>query len=277
MDGTDPKTGERPFTLSKSYSPVSHPSTVGHFDLIVKSYEEQRPGGGVGKYICDMDVYRDSIVASLKAQRIMHGSPHVLGRGWKHIGLVAGGTGIAPLLQIAKIVLESNVNATSDDEEFDDGDDDDNQEVQVHLLFINRNEHDILGRSEIEEMVQRHPDQFHVFYALTNYTPTSTTTNNDSSDTSSRNGSSNNNKYLIGRGDVEMARIALPPPSSGPGGGGTDTMIFVCGKDGFVEHWGGPVGRAPPPPGKKKGPKIQGPLTGVLADAGYTPDQVFKY
>ena len=49
-DGIDAKTGQ-PKTLSKSYSPVSHPSEEGSFELIVKSYPIQ-PGGGVGKYIC---------------------------------------------------------------------------------------------------------------------------------------------------------------------------------------------------------------------------------
>mmetsp|Transcript_58248 Transcript_58248/g.142406 ORF Transcript_58248/g.142406 Transcript_58248/m.142406 type:complete len:501 (-) Transcript_58248:44-1546(-) len=266
--GTCPKTLQSPHTLSKSYSPVSHPSLKGRFDLIVKSYDDGedgggRPGGGVGKYICDMDVGQ-SITASLKSERIMHGSPHVLGRGWKHIGLVAGGTGIAPLLQIARIVLNDrggdagadsgddavSISASDQDEERIVDDD-----VQVYLLFINRNEHDILGRSEIDKMAEKYKGRFHVSYALTNYV----------------NGDNSSSKYLVGRGDVGTAKATLPPPRPGK------TMIFVCGKDGFVEHWAGPVGRAPPPPGKKKGPKIQGPLLGVLADAGYTADQVFKY
>ena len=55
-------------------------------------------------------------------------------------------------------------------------------------------------------------------------------------------------------------------------------MIFICGRDGFVSHWAGPVSRGPPPPGKKKkGPKIQGPLLGILNDAGYQENNVFKY
>ena len=35
-----------------------------------------------------------------------------------------------------------------------------------------------------------------------------------------------------------MIRFALPPPT-----GDGSTMIFVCGTDGFVETWGGPVRR----------------------------------
>lgn len=244
-NGTNAKTGEYPHTLSKSYSPVSHPNTEGYFDLIVKSYPDQ-PGGGVGRYICNMEP-GEMVTGTLKADRIMHGSPYVEGR-WKHVGLVAGGTGIAPLLQLARILLESERD----------------RETQVHLLFVNRHDHDILGKTEIDRMAQdEYPDRFHVFYALTNGTD-----NGEGSES-----------YLSGRGDVEMARLALPPPSSSSSSStaDSDTMIFVCGKDGFVAHWGGPVTRAPPPPGAKKGPKIQGPLLGVLAEAGYTADQVFKY
>ena len=75
-----------------------------------------------------------------------------------------------------------------------------------------------------------------------------------------------------GRGTVDLVQQTLPNPQLGD-----NVMIFVCGKDGFVEFWGGKVGRAPPPPGKKKGPKIQGPLLGLLNEAGYDASQVFKY
>jgi cytochrome-b5 reductase len=186
---------------------------------------------------------------------------------------VAGGTGIAPLLQIARIVLNDH---QGDDDNVDvtvEVDIDD--EVHVHLLFINRFEYDILGKSEIDKMVEKYKGRFHVFYALTgNHSTTDESNGSAEADhaiaTATAAAATNSNQYLSGRGDVNMAKIALPPPSP-------NTMIFVCGKDGFVEHWGGPVVRAPPPPGKKKGPKIQGPLLGILAEAGYTADQVFKY
>jgi len=54
-------------------------------------------------------------------------------------------------------------------------------------------------------------------------------------------------------------------------------MIFVCGRDGFVETWAGSVGRGPPKADGKKGKKIQGPLKGILAAAGYDASEVFKY
>lgn len=215
--------------LSKSYSPVSHPNRLGDFELIVKSYK-YRPGGGVGKYICDMQI-GESIEATLKKERIMHGKAQVLGR-WKHVGLVGGGTGIAPLLQIARIILDSN------------------DETKIYLLFINRTEEDILGRTIIDQMARDYFNKFFVHYSLTR---------------------EEKDNFLHGPGDVAMAQTALPDPTE------DDTLILVCGKDGFVEHWAGPVGRAPSKPDGSKGGKIQGPLLGILAEAGFTAEQVFKY
>ena len=229
-DGTDAKTGEKK-TLSKSYSPVSHPSTPNTFDLIVKSYPLQ-PGGGVGKFICDMNV-GDSIVGTLKKERVMHGSTEVEGR-WNHVGLIAGGTGIAPLLQIARILLDSPQDVNT----------------KIHLLFINTKKEDILGKSIIDQMAQDHPNNFFVTYALTG---------------------EEDESYEMGRGTVEMAQKALPAPSL------DKVMVLVCGKDGFVAHWAGPVTRGPKKPDGSKGPKVQGPLEGILKEAGYSAEQVFKY
>mmetsp|Transcript_14715 Transcript_14715/g.37020 ORF Transcript_14715/g.37020 Transcript_14715/m.37020 type:complete len:350 (-) Transcript_14715:44-1093(-) len=225
--------------LSKSYSPVSHPNQTGHFDLVVKAYP-YREGGGVGKYLCDMQV-GSSIVAKLKGERIMHGSPAVVGRGWKHIGLVAGGTGIAPLLQIARIVLESET-----------------IKPRVHLLFVNHTSKDILGKDEIDELVKKYPEHFFVTHSFTRQQQQQQQDDDECTA-----------NIRFGRGDAALATAALPKPNE-------DTIVFVCGRDGFVAHWAGPVARAPTKDGSK-GPKIQGPLLGVLAEAGFTAEQVFKY
>ena len=234
-NGTDEKTGE-PKPLEKSYSPVSHPSADGFVDLLVKAYPP-RPGGGVGAYLCNMQV-GDTVLASVKSKRMMHGDPAVLGR-WSHIGLVAGGTGIAPVLQVARVVLE------------EEGE----PRTRVHLLSINRHEEDILMRDDIDAMVAAHPGRFAVTYSLTGQPPPGWA-------------------GATGRGDVALASTALPPPS-----GDGKTQILVCGTDGFVATWGGPVGRAPkkPWPHGSKGGKVQGPLTGLLAEAGFDASEVFKY
>lgn len=221
--------------LKKSYSPVSHPSVIGTFDLLVKEYAPQ-PGGGVGHAICNLET-GDSLVGKLKPERLMHGSP-IVSQRWDRIGLVAGGTGIAPLVQIIRICVE-----------------DPDDHTQIQLLSINRNEEDILMKDELDRLAKEHPDQFSVKYSLT--------------------GDDIREDWdgLTGRGSVDMAVKTLPPPSED----GKSTMIFLCGMDGFRDMWGGPTSRAPPKADGSKGPKIQGPLWGVLKDAGYDESDVFKY
>ena len=219
--------------LKKSYSPISHPSQPHNFQLLVKAYPH-RVGGGVGSYLCNLNV-GDTIQAKVKPQRIMHDYSHVHNR-WKHVGLIAGGTGIAPLYQLLMILLNDCT-------------------CKVHVLSINRVEEDILLKKELDSLVKDYSDRVSVVYSLTG---------SDIEDTDTG--------YKIGRGDTQLALESLPHPTLGK-----DVMIFVCGKDGFVEHWGGPVGRAPSNPDGTKGKKIQGELLGVLRESGYDADQVFKY
>ena len=134
-EGTDE--AGRPKRLEKSYSPVSHPATEGSVDLVVKAYEP-RPGGGVGTWLCGLE--EGAVMhATLKAKRVMHGDAAVVGR-WQHVGLVGGGTGIAPLLQIARILLEDTGSAPA---------------ASVRLLSVNRREEDILARQVRRSSSQR--------------------------------------------------------------------------------------------------------------------------
>ena len=222
--------------LKKSYSPTSHPSETNTFDLLVKAYPP-RPGGGVGAAICALEK-GDLLHGKLKSERMVHGSP-IIAKRWDRIGLVAGGTGVAPLVQIIRIVL-----------------DDPTDKTQIQLLSINRYEEDILMRKELDELAKQHPDRFSVKYSLTG-----------------KSGPPENWDGYTGRGSVEMAKEALPPPSDGE----STTMIFVCGTDGFRDMWSGPIARAPPLADGSKGPKVEGPLKGILKEAGYKESDVFKY
>lgn len=227
--------------LKKSYSPISVPSQQNTFQLLVKSYTP-RIGGGVGAYLCNLKV-NDVIEAKVKPQRIMHEATEVHNR-WKHIGLIAGGTGIAPLYQLLMILLQ-----------------DCDRSVKIHVLSINRKKEDVLLKKELDELSAKYSDRVFVTYSLTG-----------DEDVVKDGTESSEQLYKTGRGDVQLANHALPSPAAGK-----EVMIFICGKDGFVEYWGGKVERAPNKPDGSKGPKIQGPLLGILKDAGYDASQVFKY
>lgn len=233
--------------VKKSYSPISHPSTRGHFDLLVKAYppEEGRPG--LGAYICQTEVGA-SITASLKSPRLIHGSSSVLGRGWESVGIIAGGTGIAPLYQLLQIWLNAETWTEAP--------------KRIYIWSINRHQDGILLQEDMNVLAKEHSDRLvSVTYSLTG---------SESVDTCEHTVSEPNIHYARGRGTIELVKSAMPPPSD-------STMIFVCGTDGFVDYWGGSVQRGPPEPGKTKGPKIQGPLMGLLKEVGYTESMVYKY
>ena len=63
--------------------------------------------------------------------------------------LIAGGTGITPMLQVAQRIVENEHDAT-----------------KVSLIFANVREEDILLRSKIEELAAAHPRQLKVYYVL---------------------------------------------------------------------------------------------------------------
>ena len=75
------------------------------------------------------------------------------------------------------------------------------------------------------------------------------------------------------RGDVQLVKEALLLEEASVDSSRLTSkrMVFVCGCDGFVDYWAGGIVRDE----NKK--KIQGPLRGLLSDAGLTSDEVYKF
>jgi NAD(P)H-flavin reductase len=203
----------------------------------------------------------------VKDPRRIHGSEVVAGR-WDHLGFVAGGTGIAPFVQIISALLANKTDTTS-----------------LSLLSVNRRHEDILMKAEIDDLSKQSNGRFRVTYALTQPT----------SDDQER------VDFVRGRGDASLALKALPPPlestrtppneevgvsasaevedhRSSPLGGAQEggTMVMVCGTDGFVDSWAGAITRTKDPATGKKA-KLQGPLMGWLRDAGFREQEVYKF
>jgi len=125
----------------KSYSPVSHPAERGSVDLLVKRYAPQ-PGGGISDSLCSLAV-GDEAELRIKPPRQIHGSAAVA-RRWRQLGLVACGTGIAPFVQILRML---HLDAAAEDR------------TEVSLLSINRTVDDTLMRREIDELAASWPGQ----------------------------------------------------------------------------------------------------------------------
>ena len=60
----------------------------------------------------------------------------------KSVSMIAGGTGITPMLQLVRAVFR-----------------DPEDETRLSLLFANQTEEDILLRKELEEVQAEHPDR----------------------------------------------------------------------------------------------------------------------
>uniref|UniRef100_A0A158P9P8 Cytochrome-b5 reductase n=1 Tax=Angiostrongylus cantonensis TaxID=6313 RepID=A0A158P9P8_ANGCA len=70
-------------------------------------------------------------------------------RVFKEVVMIAGGTGITPMLQIIKAILKNPTDRT-----------------HISLLFANQSEEDILCRKELDELATDHSDSFNVWYTV---------------------------------------------------------------------------------------------------------------
>ena len=218
----------------KSYSPVTlHTADAGTFDLVVKPYApDVEANGGFSAFLCDLTVGQTAPMY-VKPPRTFHGSQQTVGR-YDNVGLVCGGTGVAPLLQIARAELEGG-------------------RAHVHLLSINKGS-DVLMQADIDLLSESSGGRLHVTYLDTN---------------------------TSGRGNAALAVEALGlaglEPEAGAHGSvpsvpsSKQRMVYVCGTDGFVEHWCGGIVR------DADNKKMQGPVQGVLAEVGLQESEVYKF
>jgi len=149
----DPEAGKP--TVERKYTPVS--STEQGFVLVVKAYrpnEKFASGGKVSQYLADREVGDDIEVA------MPFGIMEYLTNGnfkksksvfpAKFVGMVAGGSGITPMLRLLEASLA-----------------DDTDPTKFSLIFANRSEHDIILRSRLDELAKKHSNRFKVAYTLT--------------------------------------------------------------------------------------------------------------
>lgn len=125
----------------RSYTPVSDPGTVGFFDLLIKTY----PSGCISKHISELKVGDQLEVKGPK------GSFEYGRNAYEHLGMIAGGTGITPMYQVIRHILEDPADRT-----------------RISLIYANVNEDDILLRKELDGLAKAHPSRFRVFYTLDN-------------------------------------------------------------------------------------------------------------
>ncbi|KAI9681942.1 MAG: NADH-cytochrome b5 reductase [Bathelium mastoideum] len=128
--------------IVRSYTPISSDETPGYFDLMVKSY----PTGNISKHLASLSVGQTLKVKGPKGAMVY--TPNMVRR----FGMIAGGTGITPMLQIVKAIIGGRKGG---------------DKTEVDLLFANVNEDDILLREDLDQLA-REDDRFRVHYVLNN-------------------------------------------------------------------------------------------------------------
>jgi cytochrome-b5 reductase len=68
-----------------------------------------------------------------------------------NVGMIAGGTGITPMLQIIRRVFDGKST---------------DKKTKISLIFANVTEGDILLKDELDKIAKEHPDHFKVTYVL---------------------------------------------------------------------------------------------------------------
>lgn len=122
----------------RNYNPISTRFEKGHIDLLVKSYKD----GKVSKYF-----------ASMKAGETVDfrgpvGSLVYKPNTYKNIGMVCGGSGITPALQMLNDIITVPEDLT-----------------KLSLIYCNETEKDILLKEELDEMAEKYP-HFNVHYIV---------------------------------------------------------------------------------------------------------------
>lgn len=147
----------------RPYTPVTSDDEIGYFDLVIKVYfkgvHPRFPDGGkMSQHLESLEI-GDSIDVRGPSGKLNYTKPGILEikdglkpvveKRCSNIGMIAGGTGITPMLQVIRAILKNQADNT-----------------KMWLLFANQTADDILLREDLESIKKEHPNRFHLWYTL---------------------------------------------------------------------------------------------------------------
>ena len=218
----------------RPYTPISTNALIGYMDLLVKNYHDQ---GTMSKFLHEMEIGSTSISFKHVPFNVKIQAPF----RQRHIVMLAGGTGITPMIQALHAILgvESHDPTLVPPLR--------NQDPQVTLLYGSQHSQDILALSLLEDWAATYPQQLQVVHVLSNEPK-------DSSWSAGRHGRINR----------ELLEEYLPPPSVGDAANDNDVLIMVCGPPPMYEALCGPR-------------QEMDNVSGILGAMGYSARQVYKF
>jgi len=218
----------------RPYTPISTNKMIGTFDLLVKVY----PDGKMSSHITSLEPSPTQMSISFMHIPFNMKIQYPFGNP-TFIGMIAGGTGIAPMIQALHAILgesmEDRLNETNE-----------TISPKVSLLYGSKTFDDILGKEMLDSWLNSHGDQLAVTHALSQ----------EFEDPFIASERESNYKIERGRINRKLIQKSFPSPES-------NVQIFVCGPPGMYEAL--------------CGPRDQEDVTGILGELGYSSDQVYKF
>jgi len=184
--------------VKRPYTPTTSDDNQGYFDLVIKVY----PNGKMTQYLDKLHIghtidvsgpsgnliYKDNGLFDIRTRKP---EPFVT-RHVRHLGLIAGGSGITPMYQILNEILKEQTSILPSQR----------VDIKMWLLFANQTEQDILLRDELELLAASNSDRFKLWYTVDR--------------------ESDGWKYSKGFINEDMIKAHMPPPSD-------DVLICICG------------------------------------------------
>ncbi|XP_027333893.1 nitrate reductase [NADH] 2 isoform X2 [Abrus precatorius] len=142
----------------RAYTPSSAADAVGYFELVIKVYfkgvHPKFPNGGLMSQHLDSRPIGSILDVKGPLGHIEYNgrgnfSVHGKHRYAKRLAMLAGGTGITPIYQVAQAILR-----------------DPEDHTEMHVVYANRTEDDILLREEMDAWAKDYPERFKVWYVV---------------------------------------------------------------------------------------------------------------
>jgi cytochrome-b5 reductase len=149
--------------VTRPYTPVTSDEVRGYCDLVVKVYfggvNPRFPASGAMTQHLEALAIGDAITAEGPSGRIVYAGRGALSvkdyaagttavRNATHIGMIAGGSGITPMLALIRAVFSDPADTT-----------------RVSLVYANQTPADVLLRAELDAIAAAHPN-FKVYYTV---------------------------------------------------------------------------------------------------------------